>query len=88
VAASLTRLLVAALGGWIALRLGAGLAGVFAAQAAALVIYGVLSSAVIAGGAWFGPLGWPRRTDALLRRFGAPSPLPLPADRHPSRSTP
>ncbi|MBA2964885.1 MULTISPECIES: MATE family efflux transporter [Ramlibacter] len=73
VLANVVRLLVAATGGWLALRWGAGLAGVFAAQALALLGYGVLSAAAIAGGAWFGPLGWPRRTDALLRRLQVPA---------------
>ena len=65
------RLAVAAAGGWVALRLGAGLAGVFAAQAAALVVYSAINVVAVAGGAWFGPLGWPRGTTALLRRCEA-----------------
>jgi putative MATE family efflux protein len=49
---NLLRLAVAGIGGWLAVRAGWGLAGVFAAQAAALVAYGVLNAAAIAGGAW------------------------------------
>lgn len=70
---NLLRLAIAAAGGWLALRAGWGLAGVFAAQAAALVGYGVLNAAAIAGGAWFGRIGWPRRTASLLRRLDARS---------------
>lgn len=58
------RLLVAALGGWLALRWGGDLAIVFAAQAAALVVYGAINAYTIAGGAWFGRPGWPRRPAA------------------------
>jgi putative MATE family efflux protein len=65
---NLVRLAVAGAGGWLALRAGWGLAGVFAAQAAALVAYGLVNAASIAGGAWFGRIGWPRRTASLLRR--------------------
>jgi len=57
---NLVRLLVGGLGGWLALRWGAGLGGVFAAQALALVLYGLVNALAVAGGAWFGPLGWPR----------------------------
>ena len=53
-------LLVAGLGGWLALRAGLGLAGLFAAQAAGLAVYGAVNSSAILAGAWFGPLRWPR----------------------------
>ncbi|MES2992551.1 MAG: MATE family efflux transporter [Pseudomonadota bacterium] len=58
------RLLVAGIGGWLALRAGAGLTGVFVAQAAALVVYGLINATAIWAGGWFGPLRWPsaRRT--------------------------
>lgn len=65
---NVVRLVVAAAGGGIAVRAGWGLAGVFAAQAVALVAYGAINAAAIAGGAWFGRVGWPRRTSALLQR--------------------
>ena len=58
VLANLARLVVGALGGWLALRWG-GLALVFAAQALALVVYGVLNAATVAAGAWQGALRWP-----------------------------
>ena len=70
VAGNLLRLLVAAAGGWLATRQGWGLAGVFAAQSAALVVYAIVNSIAVAGGSWFGPVGWPRTPVALLRRFG------------------
>ena len=54
------RLVVAAAGGILAVRLGGNLGIVFAAQAAAMVVYGVINAYAIAGGAWFGRPGWPR----------------------------
>ena len=66
---NVSRLLVAAAGGWLALRAGSGLQGVFAAQAVALVVYGSLNASAIAGGVWFGPFGWPATPGTLLRRL-------------------
>ena len=66
---NLARLLVAALGGWLAIRWGGGLAQVFAMQGVALVVYGVVIAAAIAGGAWFGRVGWPCRPSVLLQRI-------------------
>jgi Na+-driven multidrug efflux pump len=68
VVGNLARLQVAALGGWLALRWGGGLWQVFLAQGAALVVYGLVNAWAIAGGAWFGPVGLPRRTQAMLQR--------------------
>ena len=51
--AGLLRLLVAVIGGWIALRLTGSVAWVFAALSAGLVLYGVLLAAMVARGAWF-----------------------------------
>lgn len=66
---NLARLATAALGGWLALAVwSTGLHGVFIAQAAALVIYGLVNTWAVAGGAWFGKVGWPRGTSALLRQ--------------------
>jgi len=62
---SILRLVVAGLGGWLALRWGGSLAQVFMAQAVALLLYGLVNVGAIASGAWFGPLAWPRR--ALAR---------------------
>ncbi len=68
VAGNLARLAVAVAGGWLALRWNGGLAGVFAAQALALLVYGVVIGWAIAGGAWFGRVGWPSSPAGLLRR--------------------
>ena len=51
--AGFLRLVIAVGGGWLALRLTGSLGWVFAALAAALVIYGVLLSSAIASGVWF-----------------------------------
>jgi putative MATE family efflux protein len=51
--AGLLRLVVAVLGGWIALRLTGSLTWVFAALSLGLVLYGVLLAAMVASGAWF-----------------------------------
>ncbi|MBC7438218.1 MAG: MATE family efflux transporter, partial [Bdellovibrionales bacterium] len=66
---NVARLAVAAIGGWLALQAGGGLVTVFIAQAVALVVYGAINGWAIAGGAWFGPVGWPRRTDGLTKRM-------------------
>ncbi|MFN3571182.1 MAG: MATE family efflux transporter, partial [Polaromonas sp.] len=66
---NMARLAVAVAGGWLALRWGSGLSGVFLAQGVALVIYGGINTWAIAGGAWFGRVGWPRSTAGLLRRL-------------------
>jgi hypothetical protein len=42
---------------------------VFMAQAVALLIYGIVIAATIAGGAWFGRVGWPSSTRILLQRI-------------------
>ena len=39
------------------------------AQAAALAVSGIVIAAAIAGGAWFGRVGWPCRTSTLLKRI-------------------
>jgi Na+-driven multidrug efflux pump len=51
--AGLLRLVVAVLGGWIALRLTGSLAWVFAALSLGLLLYGALLAAMVASGAWF-----------------------------------
>ncbi len=58
---NVARLAVAGGGGWLALRWGGGIVWVFWAQAAGLVLYGLINAYAVAGGAWFGPLGRPRR---------------------------
>ncbi|MCP2067531.1 UNVERIFIED_ORG: hypothetical protein J2Y84_002857 [Pseudomonas reinekei] len=63
------RLVVAGLGGWLALRWGGELVHVFIAQGAPFVLFGLVITTAIAGGAWFGRVGWPRSTSALMRRI-------------------
>jgi MATE family, multidrug efflux pump len=60
--ANVTRLAIAAGGGFLALRWGGGLSGVFVALALALAAFGLINAAAVAGGAWFGPLLWRRRS--------------------------
>jgi putative MATE family efflux protein len=51
--AGFTRLLIAAVGGWLATRwLGGGLSGIFAAMAVALVVFGTINVAAVRLGAW------------------------------------
>lgn len=78
VTANVVRFVVAALGGWLALRWSSGLTGIFVAQGVALVLYGLVSAAAIAGGAWFGPVGRPRRTADLLRHVSMPVQVSVP----------
>lgn len=52
-AASIVRMLIAVLGGWIALTVAGSLTWVFAAVAIAMVIYGVGLGLLIRRGAWF-----------------------------------
>jgi len=59
--ANLTRLTIAAGGGWLALRWSGNLSELFMAQAAALTTFGLIIAAAVAGGAWFGRLQWPWR---------------------------
>jgi putative MATE family efflux protein len=52
--ANFARLIIAACGGFLALRLTADLGHVFAALAVALAAFGLINAAAVAGGAWFG----------------------------------
>jgi Na+-driven multidrug efflux pump len=58
--ANLTRLAIAAAGGWLALSWTGNLTHVFLALSCALVVFGVINAGAVAAGAWFGPLTWPR----------------------------
>ena len=53
VVGNVVRLLVAGLGGYLAMRFGWGLGGLFATQAAALICYATVNTTAIAKGAWF-----------------------------------
>jgi len=57
--ANLTRLVIAAGGGWLALRWSGDLSNVFLALGVALVAFGLINTGAVARGAWFGPIGWP-----------------------------
>jgi len=58
--ANLTRLAIAAGGGWLALRWSGDVSYVFVALSAALVAFGLMNAGAVASGAWFGPIAWPR----------------------------
>jgi putative MATE family efflux protein len=65
--ANLSRLAIAAAGGWLALRWSGNISFVFVAQAAALTTFGLIVATAVAGGAWFGRLSWPwQRPDVAL----------------------
>ena len=65
---NLVRLVVAVGGGWFALQSSGGLTQVFIAQAVGLALYGLVTAAAVAGGAWFGPVGWPRWAGLRVKR--------------------
>jgi putative MATE family efflux protein len=52
--ANFARLIIAACGGFLALRITGNLSLVFAALAVALTAFGLINAAAVAGGAWFG----------------------------------
>jgi len=52
VLANFARLMIAAAGGWLAIRWGGGLSDVFAAQSIALTAFGLIIAAATARGAW------------------------------------
>jgi hypothetical protein len=65
-------LIIAAGGGWLALRWSANLLEVFVAQAVALATFGLIVAAAVASGAWFGRLSWSwRGHEAALVLVGA-----------------
>jgi hypothetical protein len=70
--ANFTRLTIAAGGGWLVLHWGGGLGGVFVAQSAGLVAFGLIIAGAIAAGAWGEKLAWPRPLAAGI----AANPLP------------
>jgi putative MATE family efflux protein len=69
--ANLTRLSIAAGVGWLALRWSGDISHIFLAQSAALVAFGVINAAALAGGSWFRPLTWPWIATAGLQRRSA-----------------
>jgi Na+-driven multidrug efflux pump len=71
--ANLTRLTIAAVGGWLALRWSGNLSDVFVAQAAALATFGLIIAAAVARGAWFGRSSFPWRRGAPALLAEAPN---------------
>jgi putative MATE family efflux protein len=69
--ANLTRLAIAAGGGWLALRWSGKVSDVFVAQAAALAVFGLIIAAAVAGGAWFGRVSFTRQRHAPALLAGA-----------------
>jgi putative MATE family efflux protein len=65
---NITRLAIAALFGWVALRWSGNLSHVFLAQSLALVAFGLINAVAVASGSWFGPLTWPWSGVAALQR--------------------
>ncbi len=68
---NLTRLGIAALAGWLALRWSGELSYVFLAQSLALVAFGLINAGAVVCGAWFGPVMWPWSARAALQRRSA-----------------
>jgi len=68
--ANLTRLIMAAGGGWLALRWTGSQSAVFAALGVALAAFGLINAAAVASGAWFRPRRQARPVIALSRRSG------------------
>jgi putative MATE family efflux protein len=68
VSGSVLRLVIAAGGGWLALQWEGDLTHLFLVQGFALFAYGMVNVGAIAGGAWFGRVGWPCSVTELLRR--------------------
>ena len=62
--ANFARLVIAAGGGFLALRWTGSLAGVFVALAVALAAFGLINAAAVAGGAWFRNVKKPLRARA------------------------
>ena len=58
--ANLARLAIAGGVGWLALHWGGDISHVFLALSAGLVVFGLMNAVAVAGGAWFGPISWPR----------------------------
>ena len=64
--ANLMRLAIVAVGSWLVLGWSGDLSHVFLALSVALAVFGLMNAAAVAGGVWFGPIGWPRMPAALL----------------------
>jgi putative MATE family efflux protein len=67
--ANIVRLLIAAGGGWLALRWGGNLTHVLVAQGVALAAFGLINAAAVAGSAWF--------SDAASASWWRPAAVPV-----------
>jgi MatE len=67
--ANIVRLLIAAGGGWLALRWGGNLTHVLVAQGVALAAFGLINAAAVAGGVWF--------SDAASASWWRPAAVPV-----------
>jgi MATE family, multidrug efflux pump len=88
--ANLTRLMIATVGGWLALRSSGDLTNVFLSLAIALAAFGLINAAAVAGGAWFGPvlLRWPSAMRAQRElHIAHESPDQPPSQLHPAELT-
>jgi putative MATE family efflux protein len=86
--ANCIRFVIAVGGGWLALQWTGGLSGVFAALAAALVVFGLINAISIADGAWFGQVAWPRlQWPRLFVRPGDALQIESAAQPSPVRAT-
>ena len=68
--ANFTRLVIAAGGGWLSLRLSGEMFYVFLALGAAMAAFGLINAAAVAGGAWFVVAAAPKR---VALSFGSAS---------------
>lgn len=66
--ANVTRLVIAAGGGWMALRVSGELSHVFLALGLALAAFGIINAGAVAGGAWFGRVAAARAPASRLSR--------------------
>ena len=64
--ANMTRLAIAAGGGWLALYWSGNLAHVFVALSVALAAFGSINAAAVASGSWFGRVGRSRMQTARV----------------------
>ncbi len=65
--ANFARLLIAAIGGWLALRWSGNLTSIFIALAVALAAFGLINAAAVAAGVWFKRTDSPGRTRPLAQ---------------------
>jgi putative MATE family efflux protein len=72
--ANMARLLIAAVGGYVALRLTGNLTAVFVALAVALAAFGLINAAAVASGAWFDKSDKPSVPKSSIPKPSMPKP--------------